>query len=169
MIKVSLAKTTKMKVAYKWLQQSKAFIHTHGYLYIQASMCKTINTNRSGTMLSLPINTWSSWLRPYITYCLLLYLSSMVLYIKAHYTNALKVHWNSTTSKWIMDYREAIHSDYRSHSSPMAVCTKNKEIIVPIVFIVTRISYSNQVSQCQRFLYTTSFLSMKNDEMYMKR
>ena len=88
-IKVSPARTTKIIMAYKRLQQSKAFIHTHGYLYIQASVYKTINTTDQDNA-ELPINTWPSWLRPCITYCLLLYLSSMVLYIQARYTNALK-------------------------------------------------------------------------------
>ena len=55
-IKISPARTTKIKMAYKRLQQSKAFIHTHGYLYIQASMCKTINTTDQDNA-ELPINT----------------------------------------------------------------------------------------------------------------
>ena len=112
-IKVSPARTTKIIMAYKRLQQSKAFIHTHGYLYIQASMCKTINTTDQDNA-ELPINTWPSWLRPCITYCLLLYLSSMVLYIQAHYTNALKVHWTQLhqSGLWIIGRQFILITDH---------------------------------------------------------
>ena len=66
--------------------------------------------------------------------------------MQACYTNALQGALNSTTSKWMMDYREAIHSDYRSHSSPMAVCTKQGNFCANSLYCYKNIIFKSSIT-----------------------